>query len=481
MELVRLVLALLCVAAVSEAHIKLFYNPWQLPIRNAPSAFSDGVFSAAANQVCGGSNQWGRDGQRRYAHVVDGQKICTRVNWNGGHSTTVNENKLRALFRCGRPANQQDFLQEAPITLSTDSIPAPAPGNMFIDGRMTNALYDGYTVCVDLPPQNIQTSSGIDSGERQCTLAIVEGNNWGGCHDLLLYPNEANGGTQPLHTPAPVMSATEYNQAIASNVNLTAAEATYRLENCFTDTGGKCCLIGYFAVRNNGAVSARIRGNPEYNVCFELSWGNRDYQMILRPSKFSKDLFEANFILYMGYDTFGRKVTDQNMSLTLRDGGSMFISNVGLDVPEVADHDIIRLTTLEDGLAMGLVPWPNYTNSSEWIPWDWIIAGIVGGSVLIYLLGGVILSKLSGGPCHHPHIHGILVCLGCVRKRRKKNVVNVEDDTEKPIQARPVVSKPKSGFSLQLPPDWSSAIDPMSGEVYYFNSKTKQTTWTRPT
>jgi len=472
-------LALVLSALLSEAHLKLFFNPWQMPIRNAPSSVSDGVFSAQNNQPCGGTTNWGRDNQRRYANVVDGQKVCARVNWNGGHSTTPNENQLRAVFRCQRPSQAQDLLGLDPIQLAVDGTdPPPEDNGKYVDARSTNARYDGYVVCAYLPYQAITTDISENDGRRQCTLSIMEGNSWGGCLDLLVYPNAANGGTLPELTPAPVPSASEYLQAINSPLNLSAAEGTYRIENCFTDTGGRCCLTGYFGVRNNGAVSARFYGNGGYGLCFELSYGYRDYQMILKPSKFSNSLYEANFFLYMGYDTFGRAVTTQNMSLTLRDGGSMYITNVGLDIPEVSDHDVTYFASLENGLQLGYIPWPNYTNSADDTPWTYIIIGIVGGVVLIYLVGGVIYNKCTTGYCEHPHIHAVLVGLGCVRKRRKKIVY---DDDEKPaIQSAPI-SKPKSGFSLQLPPNWSSAIDPMSGEVYYFNTATKEVKWDRPT
>ena len=36
------------------------------------------------------------------------------------------------------------------------------------------------------------------------------------------------------------------------------------------------------------------------------------------------------------------------------------------------------------------------------------------------------------------------------------------------------------GFSVRLPSDWYSAVDPASGETYYFNTATKEVTWVRP-
>lgn len=470
-------LVLLAVAASHvSAHIKMFYNPWRLAIRTGLGQTSDGVFSAANNQPCGGNQNWGRGGQRRYTRVVDGQRLCTRVNWNGGHKNTPTENKLRAMFACGGLGNAQDLLQQSVLLPLVDGTnPAPEANGFYVDGAKTNANYDGYTLCVDLPPKGITADISENDGRRMCTLAVVEGNTWGNCVDLLLH---ATGTMEPL-TPAPVPSASQYAAALSVPVALNASEGTYKLNSCFVDTGGKCCLTGFFGVRNNGAVSARFFGNGDFGLCIELVNGYRDYQTILKPSKQAADVLEGNMYLYMGWDQFGRYVEPQNMSITMRDGGSMYFSNVGLDLPYVADHDITYFASLENGLTLGLIPWPNYSYTPDTTNWDYIVAGIVGGIAVLYLVGGVLLNKATTGYCEHPHIHALLVQLGCVRKRRKKVVVD-DDDIEKPIQTSKPVSKPKSGFSLTLPPNWQSAVDSMSGEVYYFNTQTKETRWERP-
>jgi hypothetical protein len=186
---VLVALLLVSVSLTVDAHIKLFFLPYQLPIRNAPGITSDGLFSAAAAQPCGGTNQWGRDNQRRYGHVVDGQKICARANWNGGHRTTENENYLKAVFRCNRPANPDDLLALTPLPLVAGTDPAPESNGYIVNAKITNERWDGYTLCVNLPMQGI--TAGQDANEndqaRQCTLSIMEGNSWGGCLDLLIY------------------------------------------------------------------------------------------------------------------------------------------------------------------------------------------------------------------------------------------------------------------------------------------------------
>jgi len=38
----------------------------------------------------------------------------------------------------------------------------------------------------------------------------------------------------------------------------------------------------------------------------------------------------------------------------------------------------------------------------------------------------------------------------------------------------------KVPVETELPPDWSSTVDKKTGDIYYYNSKTQASTWTRP-
>lgn len=501
MNLLLSCLLLLLVACTrTNAHIKIFFEPWRMPIRNAPALNSDGIFSASANAACGGSETWGLNNRRRYAEVVDGQTICARVNWNGGHTTTIAQNKLRAVYQCGQPDRQDLFLRLPPLQLVDGTWPLPDNTGQKVSGTSTNSLWDGYTLCVNLSRQGITYGSNII--DRRCTLSIMQETNWGGCLDVLLHP-DVNATIEPL-VPQPTLTSEDVAARVMRGVNITASEGTYRITDCMPDSGGKCCLTGYLGILPNGAVSGRFSGTSGYTNCLAMSAGYFDFQGILRPSKWGNGVYETNFYLYMGGDAYGKYVIPQNVSIVIRDGGSIVMSNIGLDIPYVSDHVASYAGTLIDGVEAGYIPYPNYSTSPD------VPAGATAFLVIFflglsaYLIGGVAYSRHHGGPWQHPHIHQALVALGIVRKGRALRIkspafssssagggpdsgeVRPASNATAPAAAAPTPAepvkpaKPPALGRLQLPPNWKTFIDHASGEVYYFNVETKETTWSRP-
>jgi hypothetical protein len=460
---ILLTVLLVLLTTLISAHTKLFYFPGRLTIRNADNELADGHFSVAG--ACGGSDRWGN---KDPTYVVNGQKICTRFQFNGGHKMI--QNKIRAVFGCGTPnqgpPNQQQQIRDfPPIAFVDGTDPPPAVGGMQIDAYTTNEVWEGYVVCVKITQQNFTDGNGnnlnvpINDVRRFCTLSILDQRNWGGCHDLIIMDE----GTINPVVALPKLTPDQLSTAV---VHMPEAEATYKIADCDGSSGGKCCLEGYIAIRSDGAVSARLRGTTA--ICNDVyTYGWHDFQSFLRPSPFSLNQSRTNIYFDMGWDQFGILLPRQNISLQVFQsptGAVLTLSNIGLDIPYIADHNAVRYTSLDQGVGLALVPYP--TGVDGIVAW-YVIVGVVGGLLLIYLVGGCIISKYTGGPCHHPHIHFILVECGCVKRKARKVV---EDG-----------GAPFKGFNPKLPANWSSAVDSSTGEVYYFNSLTKEVTWTRPT
>jgi len=208
-------------------------------------------------------------GANGYAQVSDGQLICTRLNFNGGHQT-VQYTYIYAAFLCGRPSQntfqqQVQYLDYIPFVNGTD--PAPDESGMQVNAQELNANYQGYTVCVDLPFQNITDGATYNNGENFCTLAVMSymqgGLLWGGCLDFQIRQSYSTGNSSrderlyPARTLAPTLPVLTDSTL---PVNLTASEGVYKIFMCDPTSGGTCCFEGYFGVSADGAVSASFRG-----------------------------------------------------------------------------------------------------------------------------------------------------------------------------------------------------------------------------
>jgi len=370
------------------------------------------------------------------------------------------------LFLCNRPDQQQYFIGEPAQPLVNGTDPAPSVGGYYVDALQANARSDGYTVCMDLPFQNISLPADSGSQRRLCTVSVLDDRNWGGCVDLVLMQSNWTRDK----TYAPTLSVVANTERA---VDLVDSEGTYQITSCDGSSGGKCCLEGFIGVKKNGWMSARLRGISGQDACGDLFyWNYQNYQFNAAPYKYATDLYFASLYLSVGYDKFGRQYEVQNMSVVVRNGGSITIINDCLQAPQVLNHLATRYTTLQEGIDLGLIPEPlGYT---PFVFDGWLVILLLCFSIfLVYFIGGCVLNRHYGdGYWAHPHVHALMVGLGLARRHRR--IVQPKG----PDGGAPL--KTSSGFIVSLPPDWHSAVDQETGEVYYYNDKTKEVQWARP-
>lgn len=138
------------------------------------------------------------------------------------------------------------------------------------------------------------------------------------------------------------------------------------------------------------------------------------------------------------------------------------------------NHLATRYTTLQEGIELGLIPEPlGYTPFvfDGWL----VILTLCLGLMLVYLVGGCAINRYYGdGYWSHPHVYPVLVGLGLARRHKRVAASKVKG----PDGGPPL--KTSGGFVVSLPPDWHSAVDQETGEVYYFNDRTKEVQWARP-
>ena len=206
------------------AHVRLYYEPARMPIRNAQSATSDGQMSTSG--PCGGANTWGSNGVSK---VKNGAEVSLRINYNGGHKSPANAFSMA--FTCGKPGNQ-DLLKTAKLAASAcTNTPYPVPSP---DG---NTVRDGYTLTCSLPSQDLSAADG-----EKCTVSVLDQRDWGGCVDIEL---EA---VAPPVPPQPVA------------INHQGVYAFSKFDSIVTDKQGVCCKLdnGKFQLLQSSPTSTQV-------------------------------------------------------------------------------------------------------------------------------------------------------------------------------------------------------------------------------
>lgn len=204
-----LLCALAILASPTSAHVRLFYSPAKLSIRNARGATSDGSMSTSG--ACGGANTWGANG---VSSLKNGASVSLRINYNGGHKSA--QNAFSMAFACGKPGDQKLIsakkLAASACTATAPSYPNPSPRG--------NEVREGYTVTCKLPEMDLAATDG-----DKCSISVLDQRNWGGCVDVTLEPS-----TPPV-PPVP------------AKVDHTGVYVFQKSDNIVNDPTGACCML----------------------------------------------------------------------------------------------------------------------------------------------------------------------------------------------------------------------------------------------
>jgi len=218
--------------AVSFAHVKLYYDTIQMPIRNALTPTTDGQFSVDSNG-CGGANTFGSNG---VTTVVAGQTILLHFNYgtqpSGDHANAMNM-FWAAFTDLNAPGQTQQSMWNAANQLAG---PLPAPGG---------STLTGYMLTINVP--HVNTTQGI--------MSIYDQNHWGGCVDVIVVSslNASQSATFPVGwVPQSELAGfnigtcngeyTWYNVTAGPNALASTTGQSYCCPTAATACGGRCWI-----------------------------------------------------------------------------------------------------------------------------------------------------------------------------------------------------------------------------------------------
>jgi len=175
---------LLCVVfplSIVNGHVKLFFSDDTVdlksrPIRNAPSSESDGTMSTDGPcGVAGDTIVWGQNG---FSTAEVGEEVYIKINYNGGHKSP--DNVFTGVFSCDGEVPQSSLeaaSSSTQISIDCGAVRCPVSNQYPCSAPDGNDFTEGYVFNCTIP---------VEAEGDQCTLAIIDQRDWGGCYDMLI-------------------------------------------------------------------------------------------------------------------------------------------------------------------------------------------------------------------------------------------------------------------------------------------------------
>ena len=448
-----------------------------LPIRNSRAAGANGQASVAG--PCGGVGAYSAGANA--PQVASGGTVDISLQYAAGHE---NQNNLfKATFACGAPTeNAMQVGNPGSLELTAAQCqPKAGSGNTAAYPPPAQTGRDAKEITCTLPTTGVPGMDLNTAVGKQCSISFQDQRDWGGCVDFALVapqnedpgtgggggggggvnPNPINGGGGNAGTPvtptAPSPPATTlYSQAFNSIVTSAPPNPSLgQFECCALGAGdvtlrsGRATPAGASTIVLSGSITGNTcdqgLGFPSNSIGIQLN--NVALEGALGDIQFKSNALQGLTVSGVNVDLSyiaGTLVLTMNDDF-LSSGGNPTICD--LEVPFAVNKKAVAPQVNGDpaGGTGGL-------STAAIVILVLTILTVVGAVGIVYSInnqsGG---GGSSGGGGAKP-----------AAKPAAKPVVA--------MQAR----APASGGRLK--PDWSEARDD-SGDVYYFNKRTGETTW----
>lgn len=444
---------MLSLFAAANGHVRMLYT--DMSIRNANSASADG--QGSVNGACGTNAAFGSNG---VGTIQDGAEVSLKINYAAGHAS--NANRFRMAFSCGATTPNDLAADAAALTTAANGCTGQGGGGGYPVDASQAIVDGGYTITCTLPEM---ISQGLADETTDCTLALIDQRDWGGCVDFRLSAAEVIPPPPAPPTPSPAgyymlqsYLAIDSSAATFSCCNFTTGLISVPSYNALSDTQVELELDGRL---ENCRTSADIDDCADNQIGDFANNENCKYDDVYVYKELKIKLTQTP-----GTSKYSGTVdlAGQPFQFDLENGVISYY-NTGADQPIMCDgytdadrtNGYMAVTPTENNrpqLALGEGTKGNLTTGSS------------GGDATVAVVVVVLLILAIAG--------GYFYC----KNRSKSPPPPGKGDAQLNSALPPPPPGPPG--STALPPGWTMAVDPNSGHPYYVNSATGASQWTAP-